>query len=147
MSIFKTFYCSQKETLVPFPCPSSALCSALLGLALGWGLFSSSLLPLCQGRPWREGFANSNASTLEQPCWQRGWDVRAVEERLEPSTLKEGMEGHLATPGCQVCSGCHGYASRNQAALQHSDGGLCLGEPFYMLPNFLCSSLKTSGVP
>lgn len=41
----------------------------------------------------------------------------AVEERLEPSTLKEGMEGCLATPSYQVRSGCHGYASRNQAAL------------------------------
>lgn len=71
----------------------------------------------------------------------------AAEERLEPSALKEGMEDHLATPSYQVCSGDHGYASRNQAALQHGDGGLCLGEPFYMLPNFLCSSLESSSVP
>lgn len=71
----------------------------------------------------------------------------AAEERLEPSGLKKRMEGHLATPSCQVCSGHHEYASRNQAALQHGDGGLCLGELFYMLPNFLCSSLESSGVP
>lgn len=71
----------------------------------------------------------------------------AVEERLEPSTLEEGMEGCLATPSYQVCSGCHENASRNQAALWHGDGGLCLGEPFYMLPNFLCSSLESSSIP
>lgn len=71
----------------------------------------------------------------------------AVEERLEPSTVKEGMAGRLPTPGYQVRSGRHGYASRNQAALWHGDGGLCLGEPFYMLPDFLCSSLESSGIP
>lgn len=71
----------------------------------------------------------------------------ASEERLEPSALKEGIEGRLATPGCQVRSGCHGCASRNQAALQHGDAGLCLGELFYMLPNFLCSSLESGSVP
>lgn len=71
----------------------------------------------------------------------------AAEERLEPSVLKEAMEGHLATPGCQVCSGRRGCARRKQAALWHADDGLCLGEPFYMLPNFLCSSLEANGVP
>lgn len=73
--------------------------------------------------------------------------MEALEERLEPSTLMEGMEGHLATLSCQVCSGHHEYASRNQAALRCGDSGLGLGEPFCMLPNFLCSSPESRGVP
>lgn len=53
MSIFKTFYCRRKETLVPFPSPSPppALCTAPACRAFGWGLvLHLPLLPLCRGR-------------------------------------------------------------------------------------------------
>lgn len=63
-SVFKTFYCRQKETLLPFPSPGP-----LAPSFWGWGLFPTSLSAgednrgeeprLCQ--PWSS--------------WQRGWDA------------------------------------------------------------------------